>query len=725
MPGIPTTHGECSLISRRQLAKGVAAGIAVVQTPSFSTPVARADSAQQKIPLPWTEVHPGVWKARLGAPEQHTPVTMRLVPPLSRGLASLPRVAEPPVSDLRGQVTSRGSSLTLPLAPAERLYGFGLQLLSFEQRGRKRIIRVNADPKGDSGDSHAPIPFYVSTQGYAVLVDTLRHAEFYCGEIHLAPEHALATLNPVLNTPQETAERERNTASQVLVEVPRAAGVDVYLFAGPSVLQAVQRYNLFSGGGVVPPEWGLGFWYRPDMHSNDEAVLALADEFRTRKIPCDVLGLEPGWQTHAYSCTFVWEPERFPDPDRFLADAAARNYRINLWEHAFAHPASPIFSDLRPHSGNYGVWGGLVPDFAGSSARRIFGDYHGTQLIDHGVAGFKLDECDNSDYTSGWSFPDMTRFPSGLDGEQMHALFGLRYQHAIWQQFLDRRQTTWSLVRSSGALSAPYPFVLYSDLYEHRQFVRALVNSGFSGLLWCPEVRDAASREDLIRRLQTVVFSPLAMVNAWYIRNPPWKQLSAELNNRDILLDDWQSLETQCREIIGWRMQLIPYLLSAFERYAADGTPPFRSLVLDHPEDEALAFIDDEYLIGDRMLVAPLFAGEPSRSITLPAGDWHDYWTGQPVARAKFDVPASTERIPVYVKAGTVLPVAAITSSTADPQSRSLTARVYGDGHLPWRLTSASGAFLELSWNSAAARGTVRQQGFDRPWSIAGWKPLA
>ena len=138
-----------------------------------------------------------------------------------------------------------------------------------------------------------------------------------------------------------------------------------------------------------------------------------------------------------------------------------------------------------------------------------------------GVSGFKLDECDNSDFTGGWSFPEASQFPSGVDGEQMHSLFGLRYQSALWQQFQQRKQPTYSLVRSSGALASPYPFVLYSDLYNHRQFVRALVNSGFSGLLWCPEVRDAKNEEDLLRRLQTVVFSPLAMINGWYIPNPP------------------------------------------------------------------------------------------------------------------------------------------------------------------------------------------------------------
>ena len=105
----------------------------------------------------------------------------------------------------------------------------------------------------------------------------------------------------------------------VLVDVPDAEGVDVYLFAGPAMLDAVKRYNVFSGGGTVPPEWGLGFWYRMDARSTQQSALKLAREFRDHKIPCDVLGLEPGWQTHAYSCTFEWNKDRFADPAALCA----------------------------------------------------------------------------------------------------------------------------------------------------------------------------------------------------------------------------------------------------------------------------------------------------------------------------------------------------------------------------------------------------------------------
>src|SRR5438874_792801 len=618
-----------SNITRRDLMRNVAAGMVTAGAEAFAEEAA-STIGEQTSPA-WIPVLSGVWKATLGRPEAQTPVRSRLMPMAEDKLRRLAQVASPPIAAPVGALTTRGCTLSLPLEAGEMVYGFGLQLLSFQQRGKKRIIRVNADPKGDAGDSHAPVPFYVTTNGYGVLVDTFRHAEFHCGEAHPKPTRAVDPQSIQVNTPQQTRARQLNEPSRIIVEVPSATGIDIYLFAGPSMLEAVQRYNLFSGGASVPPEWGLGFWYHPEMHSTQAEVMSLAKQFRERGISCDVLGLEPGWQTHAYSCTFAWERNRFPHPETFLHDVAALGYRVNLWEHAFTHPASPIFSALVPHSADYGVWGGLVPDFAGDAARKIFGQYHGRELIDLGVSGFKLDECDNSDFTWGWSFPDMARFPSGLDGEQMHAAFGLRYQHTIWQQFQKRGTLTYGLVRSSGALATPYPFVLYSDLYDHRQFIRGIATSGFAGLLWCPEVRDAASDEDLIRRLQSVVFSPLAMVNAWYIKNPPWKQRDVKLNNADRFAENWQELEGRCREIIGWRMQLVPYLLSAFDRYASDGTPPFRALALDYPTEKDLRSVDDAFMVGDRMLVAPLFAGEPGRDIVLPPGRWHDFWTGRAI----------------------------------------------------------------------------------------------
>lgn len=710
-------------MNRRDLVKAIGSGaLLTAGVPLGATPFSAAERQHESS---WSLVAPGVWKATLGILEAQTPVRARQIGPALEAMRRLPEVSTPPLPSPSGSVGPRGVELQMPLEAGELMYGFGLQLLSFQQRNKKRTLRVNADPKVDSGDSHAPVPFYVTTRGYGVLVDTFRHATFYCGEAHPRPEQAVSPEVVEVNTPQRMRTRDRGQASRVLIEIPRCAGVDVYLFAGPKLLTAVQRYNLYSGGGVLPPEWGLGFWYRPEMHLDAQQVLALARDFRANGIACDVLGLEPGWQTHAYSCTFAWDKHRFPDPGQFIRSAGDLGFRVNLWEHAFTHPASPIFNDLLLHSGDIGVWDGLVPDFAGDAARRIFGDYHGRALIDLGISGFKLDECDNSDFTEGWSFPDNSRFPSGVDGEQMHGQFGLRYQDAILEQFRQRGKPTYNLVRSSGALAAPYPFVLYSDLYDHRQFIRALVNAGFSGLLWCPEVRDAISEEDLIRRLQSVVFSPLAMVNAWYIRNPPWKQIEREQNNAGRFSRGWEGLQARCREIISWRMQLLPYLHAAFARYQSDGLPPFRALLMDYPDDPAFTEVDDQYLIGDRMVVAPLFAGEPQRNVVLPKGDWHDFWTGAPVVGGRqFSISATTEKIPVYVKTGSVVPWAEVSQHTAAPEARQLTARIYGDGRLAWSAPASVGG-LRLKWDDVTKRGSVQQNAEDRPaFRVTEWRHI-
>jgi alpha-D-xyloside xylohydrolase len=263
--------------------------------------------------------------------------------------------------------------------------------------------------------------------------------------------------------------------------------------------------------------------------------------------------------------------------------------------------------------------------------------------------------------------------------------------------------------------------VLYSDLYNHRDYIRALANSGFSGLLWCPEVRQADSPEDLIRRLQSVVFSPLMQVDCWYMKNPPWKQTDRNRNNAGQFFDDWEHLEARCREIIGWRMALVPYLTAAFQRYAADGTPPFRALVLDYPQDKRLYTVDDQYIVGDRLMVAPLFAGEASRKVVLPEGRWRNFWTGDPLeGNTQITVPGTVEHIPVYVKDNSLVPWADVGQHAGAPETRRLSVRVYGDGSLPFVLQSA-GATLHLSWSGGAGHVQDAGSGYQvHRWAVLG-----
>lgn len=705
-------------VSRRRFGL-IATGAGTIAATALGSGAAAAQTTNP------SEQWPGIWRKRFGTPEHLTPVQNRTYPPASEALHQLPPLSSSPVplNQITGHASRRGYEVEIPLAPGEMVYGLGLQFQSMLQRGQKKTLRVNADPVGNAGDSHAPVPFYVSNHGYGIFIDSARYVTIYCGNKvrkdspHPAPAGDAQTAARVAQLPESFARYHMNEVSRVLIEVPEAEGVDVYVFGGPTMREAVQRYNLFSGGGPLPPRWGLGFWYRAYGQAPQEEVLALAEELRTQQIPCDVLGLEPGWQSHSYSCSFTWS-DKFPDPDATVAKLNSENFHVNLWEHAFTYPTAPFYKALLPYAGDYEVWDGLVPDFLGKEARDIFGGYHEKALISHGISGFKLDECDNSDFTHSWSFPELSRFPSGADGEQMHCFFGLRYQDTMQAVYHRLNRRTFGLVRSSHALAAPSPYVLYSDLYDHHEFIRGTVNSGFSGLLWCPEVRDANDGEDLVRRLQTTIFSPLAMVNAWYIRNPPWKQVNRELNNAGRFADGWEQLQAVCRQLIDLRMQLIPYLYSAFVRYHREGLPPFRALVMDYPEDPQTWAVDDQYLMGESMLVAPVVAGQHEREVYLPNGTWFDFWTGEKLdGKRSVTVRPSLEHIPVFIKSGTLLPLGDVTPHTADPASFQLTVRAYGPGTLQCVLHEDDGSprpaitTATLTWREDQPQGTVTRSG--------------
>lgn len=538
------------------------------------------------------------------------------------------------------KVTASGCIIEFPMEDDCQVFGFGLQLKQFNHTRRKLRLEVNSDPTTVNGESHAPVPFFVTNKGYGMYFDTARYADFYCGR----------QLNPILtgkkagssdggaagSTDELYAVRNENSLV-MSVKIPAAQGIDVYVFEGDTITEIVSQYNMLAGGGPDVPEWGLGLLYRCYYQWDSEKVKATADYFRNTNIPCDIIGLEPGWHTHAYSCTYKWSA-KYPDPDGFIKYLRDRGFHINLWEHAFTHPDCEFFNEIAPYAGNYMVWGGLVPDFATDGAKNIFSEYHRKNLVEHGIDGFKVDECDSSDYTGSWSFPLSSQFPSGLEGDQYHSLFGVLYAKTLLKALGENK--TLSEIRQMGALAASYPFVLYSDLYDHKDFIRGVVNSGFSGILWSPEFRSAGSKDECIRRMQAIVFSVQCLVNAWNYDGIPW-----------VIFD----CEDEVRELIDLRYSLIPKLKAAFDEYRDHGKPPIRALVMDYTNDPASYNIDNEYLFCDDLLVAPIAAGTgDERDVYLPrASRWADFFTGEEIEVPENGViHVNTKGIPVYKKIG-------------------------------------------------------------------------
>ncbi len=681
----------------------------------------------------------GVWRVRFGVPEPFTPHALRERPPAWDRLARLPPAPPLPfrLQDIACDVRPARTVVRVPADPPEAsVYGFGLDPGAFQQQGLRKWLAVSAQVIGRTGASHGPVPFYVSTRGYGVYVDTARVPFVHVGRLVPAP----AAGSPAAG-PEAPAAGGGAPARHVVFDLPgNSSGVDVFVFGGPTLREAVQRFNLFAGGGCLPPMWGLGLKYRAHSHADQQEVGRLARSFRDRDVPCDMLGLEPGWQTHAYSCSLVWSLERFPEPDALVGELAAAGFRLNLWEHAYIHPSSPLWAALRDRCGDYLVWDGLVVDFADPEAARRFGDYHAERFVERGVTGFKCDECDRQEIrdVEPFNFPYCSRFPSGIDGDQMAQLYGYLYQRSLHAAFRRRGRRTWGDVRATTALAAPLPFCLYSDAYEFGEYLRQLVNASFAGLLWSPEVRDAATVGELLNRVGMAALAPQMCLNLWFMPHPVWEQYDAAKNQAHELLPapEQEFLLGRLREIARQRMALLPYLYSCFFRYWDAGLPPVRALVLEFPDDPHVRAIDDQYLFGDLLMAAPLVGAAARRAVRFPAAcDWFDFRTGaRHAAGSLAEVCSRPGDVPLFVRDQCLLPVAAPVGCVTAETVFELTVRVYGTQPQPFVLYEDDGETdahergesnrVELSW--AAGEGCVRRRGGfgGARYRIAGWERM-
>jgi alpha-D-xyloside xylohydrolase len=632
-----------------------------------------------------TQPAAGVQKVASGTIDKFTPYSFCGELPMTAALNELPAGKLPfNINDIKINITGRGVVVEVPLDDTEQLYGFGMQIGSFNQRGLKKRPIVNDNPLNDLGYTHGPTTFYVSNKGYGILINTSRYTTFYCGNTaKLNKNRNEAKENKGGYSVEELYKTDNKAAGYVTVDIPGAKGIEVFVFAGPGLKTAMQRYNLFSGGGALPAIWGLGVKYRVKADFNQYQVDKMAAYFRDNHIPCDVLGLEPRWQTASYSCSYVWNKSFFPTPDEFIDSMKNKGFHINLWEHAFVSPKSPLYEPLKNKAGSYLVWNGLVPDFADTAASKLFANYHQQTFVKQGISGFKMDECDNSNIAFGsdtWSFPELSQFPSGIDGEQMHQLFGLLYQKTIYGIYKKLNQRTYLDVRASNAFASSYPAALYSDTYLHDEYIRMILNSGFAGMIWSPEVRESNSIKDFMRRSQTAVLSAQTLYNSWYLQNPPWLQINKEKNNKGELMDNAKEVEGDIRKLLNFRMSLIPYLYNAFADYHFKGIPPFRALVMDYPQDKNTFNLSDEYMIGNDILAAPLTEKMDERKVYLPEGVWYDYNTNQKYEGGKYYTfkPGLTQ-LPIFIKAGTILPLAKPVEFVAPDTKFEITCYVYGN----------------------------------------------
>ena len=627
----------------------------------------------------WGEaVYPGVWRTEVGAPEQLNLLNAIEATPRADVLKER-SAQEFPIDPAEIKVTLRNGKtvLRLPLDEGEQIFGLGLNFKTVDQRGR--ILRLHMDhyANKDDGRTHAPVPFFVSTKGYGMLINSARYIDAYVGT-----GVRVDSKNPPEARDRNTDKNwSANPYSDNLEFVIPAEGVELVLFRGDNMLDVVSRFNLYCGGGFIPPKWGLGFWQRTPTRYTDKQVQEEIDGFKQKNFPLDVIGLEPGWHSKAYPCTFDWDPNRFPDPDGFIQSLKDQHIEVNLWCNPYISPASSVYEKILPYCGTHTVWCGVVPDYTMPEARKIFQQHIKKAQVDKGVSGYKIDEVDGND---SWLWPDAAEFPSGTEADQMRSIYGNLVMKTIDKEYRDINRRTYGLVRAVNAGGVSMPYVIYNDNYNHRDFITAVANSSFIGVMWTPEVRGSRSGEEWLRRMQTSCFGPIAMVNAWADGTKPWS---------------YPEVYKYCQDAAFLRMQLLPYLYSAFAGYYLQGEPPFRAMNLvegfdgrtqkirtkldatENPyETVQIREVKDQYMVGDNLLVAPLFAGETERSVVLPKGKWYDFYTGEPVGENEIiQVKGTLAKIPLFVRDGGIVPmIPAARQTKAWIEGQPLEVRVYG-----------------------------------------------
>jgi alpha-glucosidase (family GH31 glycosyl hydrolase) len=504
-----------------------------------------------------------------------------------------------------GWDAATGRGCYMNLGATEHFFGFGVQFHTFDWRGSAADIWTS-----DQGN-HYPIPFFMSTAGYGMLLHNPFHSTFSMGSTS-TNYYSFTVLNGEL---------------------------DFYFLYGPQFKKMQGAMADLVGHMWMPPKYAITPFYRT-MTTSASSVLSVAQGFRDNDIPCENMGLEPGWQSGAYPSTLVWSSSAFPNPKNFIDSMTAKGFKVNLWEESFIGSGCPIYASLGSYLSNCLAFNGKIPDFTVAAARDLWWNYHNTTFISNGIVGFKCDENDQfCDPTCTW--------PTGMTGYQFHNMWGMLQGYATHQGMRTVGKRSFFFSRGNFLGSQRYTNCAYSDVYDLSYYVRATVNSGFSGALWTPEVRrnDESNNDLFQRRLQLTAFSACFNDNEWQsTTDAPWL-LGA-------------TLAAAHRLYSKLRFSLVPYIYSCYRVHNQTGVPLVRPLPLEYQSDTMTYNKEDEYCFGDFFLVAPVQQqGTVSRSVYLPEGTWYDYWQeNKYTGKQTISFSTAPLQLPLFIKAGAIIP---------------------------------------------------------------------
>ena len=532
----------------------------------------------------------------------------------------------------RGTDNSRSINPVLMLSPNERIYGCGESFTSLNKVGQKVQISV-VDPQGPETDGmYKPVPFYFSNRGYGIFMHTSAPTTADFGASYIGAQR--------LFMGDET--------------------MDFFIFFGEPK-DVLNAYTDVTGKSPMLPLWTFGTWMSRITYFSQEEGLDIARKLRANKIPSDVIHFDTGWFGVDWQCDYEFAKDRFKDPVAMLKSMKKDGFHTCLWQLPYFTPKNRYFRELvdggmAVHNGNGTLsYEDAVLDL---SNPKTVAWYQGkiANLIKQGVSAIKCDFGEAAPYDGIYA--------SGKTGFYEHNLYPLRYNKALWQAVRDNTPDHEGVIwaRSAWAGSQRYPLHWGGDAATNEigsvgmlGDLRGGLSFGLSGFsFWSHDMGGFVTKspDDLYRRW--LPFGFLSSHTRAHGAPPTEPWLISE------------SFTKAFRQSAEMKYKLMPYVYAQAKDCSERGLPMVRALLVEFPDDPGAWFVEDEYMFGSQILVAPMLETGKSRTVYLPRGKWIDYQTGKVYEGGYQTIPTAEIPCVILVKDGSLIPHVPVAQNTGD-----------------------------------------------------------